>query len=74
MTSVIKIEGLSVKYSKTRTLEDVSFSVAEGDFLGIIGPNGGGKSTLLKALLGIVPIEKGKVEILGSTKITSLII
>jgi len=39
--------------------------VADGEFLGIIGPNGGGKSTLLKAILGLIPVETGTVQIYG---------
>ncbi len=39
--------------------------MTEGTFLGIIGPNGGGKSTLLKAILGLLPVYLGTVEVLG---------
>lgn len=66
--NAIKIENLSVNYRHTRALRDVCFDVAEGEFLGIIGPNGGGKSTLLKAILGLVPLAHGKIEIFGSEK------
>lgn len=67
---VIHIENLNVNYRHTSALTDVCLDVHEGDFLGIIGPNGGGKSTLLKAILGIIPKESGVIEILGSEKPT----
>ncbi|MEO0416669.1 MAG: ATP-binding cassette domain-containing protein, partial [Verrucomicrobiota bacterium] len=50
--SVISCSDLSFRYGRARVLEDVSFSVEDGESLAIIGPNGGGKSTLLKLLLG----------------------
>ena len=46
-------------------LEDINLEVAEGDFMGLIGPNGGGKTTLLKVLLGMIKPDKGSVEIFG---------
>ncbi len=61
----INIDHLYVSYGQSFVLRDVSLQVQEGEFLGIIGPNGGGKSTLLKALLGLLPIDSGKVQIFG---------
>ncbi len=62
MSSSIKVENLSFGYHpKECILNDVSFSVAAGQFLGIIGPNGGGKSTLLKLLLGLLEPWKGSI-------------
>ncbi|MFN2158135.1 MAG: metal ABC transporter ATP-binding protein [Anaerolineae bacterium] len=46
-------------------LEDVNLSVYEGDFVGMIGPNGGGKTTLVKVLLGLLPPTRGEVRIVG---------
>ncbi|HPF56486.1 MAG TPA: ABC transporter ATP-binding protein [Clostridiales bacterium] len=54
-----------MSYNRTPALTDVCFDVADGEFLGIIGPNGGGKSTLLKAILGLIPVETGTVQIYG---------
>lgn len=51
---VIKIENLSFSYDKDKVLEDINLSVLHKDFLAIIGPNGGGKSTLVKLILGIL--------------------
>lgn len=61
----VHIEDLSVYYGQTPAIEGVCLDVSEGEYLGIIGPNGGGKSTLLKAILGLVPITKGSIDIYG---------
>ena len=49
---LIAIKGLTVGYGTHIILHDVDLDIAQRDFIGIIGPNGGGKTTLLKALLG----------------------
>ena len=59
----IKLNSICVSYGQNLVLDNVSLTINEGDFLGIMGPNGGGKSTLLKAILGIVPISKGSISI-----------
>ncbi|MFW5755475.1 MAG: metal ABC transporter ATP-binding protein [Tangfeifania sp.] len=61
MKPLIKIENLSVGYDKEPVLHDVNLEIHERDFLGIIGPNGGGKTTLLKAILGLLKPMKGKI-------------
>jgi ABC-type Mn2+/Zn2+ transport system ATPase subunit len=61
----IQARNLDVAYDRRLVLEDVTFSVPRGAMVGIVGPNGGGKSTLLKAVLGLVPKARGTVEILG---------
>jgi zinc transport system ATP-binding protein len=66
-TPAIHIAGLSVYYGRTAALADVNLDVAAGEFLGIIGPNGGGKSTLIKAILGLIVPSRGTVEIFGQT-------
>lgn len=58
---IITISNLSVRYDKVTALEHVSLDIYNDDFIGIIGPNGGGKSTLVKAIMGIVPYS-GKIE------------
>ena len=60
MPSVIEAQDVSFAYVRVPVLEHISFSVNAGDYVGIIGPNGGGKTTLLKLLLGL---EKGKGQI-----------
>ena len=65
MERAIRIRDLDVAYDRRLAVEDVTFSVPRGAMVGIVGPNGGGKSTLLKAVLGLVPKLHGTVEILG---------
>ena len=62
---VVSIKDVWVHYNGIPILEGVSLSVAKGGFLGIIGPNGGGKTTLLKVILGLVSPSHGKVYVLG---------
>ena len=65
MNSIIEVQNISFSFEKTPVLKDITFRVAEGDYLGIIGPNGGGKSTLIKLLLGLLQPDSGKIRILG---------
>jgi len=62
---VLTLSHVSFNYGETPVLEDVSLSVQKGDFLGVIGPNGGGKSTLLKLMLGLLQPSRGSVEVCG---------
>ncbi len=59
---IIHIENLNVRYENALALKDICFDIHRGEFLGIMGPNGGGKSTLLKAILGLIPATSGKIE------------
>lgn len=59
------IENLSVYYGQTPAISGVCLDVDNGEYLGIIGPNGGGKSTLLRAILGLVPLTSGTIQIYG---------
>lgn len=68
MGKVIHIENLNVSYGQTVALRDINLEVNSGEYLAIMGPNGGGKSTLLKAILGLVPINSGKVLVCSSAK------
>ena len=52
-------------YEANYALKDVSFSVAPGEFFGVVGPNGGGKSTLLRILAGIYVPDRGSVRVRG---------
>ena len=70
--SVIEIEALSFAYEKELILDNINLSVEKNDFLAIIGPNGGGKSTLLKLILGINTLDKGKISVLGKAPKKSL--
>jgi zinc transport system ATP-binding protein len=63
--TVIELRGVLVRYGDLPVLESIDLSVERHDFLGVIGPNGGGKSTLLKVILGLVKPESGEVKVLG---------
>lgn len=63
--NALEIKNLSFSYGETPILKDVSLLLPEGEFLAVIGPNGGGKSTLLKIILGILQESSGSVKIFG---------
>ncbi len=62
---VVKLEDVWVQYDGIPVLEGINLSVLQDDFLGIIGPNGGGKTTLLKVILGLIKPARGTVTVLG---------
>jgi len=68
MEPLIKIVNLTVGYDKTPVLKGVNLEIFEHDFLGVIGPNGGGKTTLLKAILGLLKPTEGKIEFRNDIK------
>ncbi|WP_035120408.1 ABC transporter ATP-binding protein [Cohnella panacarvi] len=63
---MLRMERLDKYYGERKVLDQLSFSVAEGEFFGILGPNGSGKSTLLKLLSGIVKPDGGELALNGS--------
>lgn len=62
---IVKVSSVSFEYSSEKILDDISFSVDEGDFLGIIGPNGAGKTTLFFCMLGLIHGYNGEIKIFG---------
>lgn len=62
----IEIEDLIFSYEKTPILEQISLRISQGEFIGIFGPNGGGKTTFLKLLLGFNKPDKGVIRIFGN--------
>jgi zinc transport system ATP-binding protein len=64
MSEAIWVNNVSFGYKKGElVLKNVSFSVEEGEFVGVIGPNGGGKTTLLKLLIGFLEPDAGEIRI-----------
>jgi branched-chain amino acid transport system ATP-binding protein len=62
---MLKVKGISVRYDIVPILEDVSFSVEEGQFVAIVGANSAGKTTILKTVSGLVNPFEGSIEFLG---------
>jgi len=62
---MIKVTGLSKSYGRMRALDDVSFSLSEGDLFGFIGPNGAGKTTTLRIMATTLSFDRGEVFISG---------
>lgn len=67
MSQVVALHQVSFAYSNLPVLQDVSLTVTPGEFLGIVGPNGGGKSTLLKLILGLLTPDAGQITVLGDS-------
>ncbi len=63
--NIIETTGLTKYYGKTRGIENLNLSVAEGELFGFIGPNGAGKSTTLRTLLGLIFSDKGSARLFG---------
>ena len=60
-----RLENVSQSYGAVRALDDVSFTVAQGEVLALLGPNGAGKSTALGLLTGLLAVQQGRVELAG---------
>lgn len=67
--SVAEFRGVSFRYGVNPVLQDVTFDILSNDFLAIVGPNGGGKTTLLKLLLGLLKPESGSIRVFGRSPI-----
>ena len=64
-TAIIVSDGCCVQLGNTQALDDVTFSITKGKKVAVVGPNGGGKSTLFNALAGLVPVINGSLKING---------
>ncbi len=67
MDTVIQLENVSFSYDRVSVIRDITLDIVGGEFLGVIGPNAGGKSTLLKLILGLLHPDKGNIRVLGKT-------
>jgi zinc transport system ATP-binding protein len=65
MTQIASIKDVWVIRDGHSVLEEINLDIEDSDFLGLIGPNGGGKSTLLKVILGLIKPDRGEVKIFG---------
>ena len=61
MNQLLELKNITAGYEGKPILQQVNFSIHEGDFIGVIGPNGGGKTTLLKVILGLLKPFSGEV-------------
>ena len=61
----VVLEGAAVEVGGRTIWRDIDLTVGDGEFVAVLGPNGVGKSTLIKVLLGLVPLASGRVEVLG---------
>jgi zinc transport system ATP-binding protein len=64
---IVEIKNVWFAYNGQTVLEDVSLDIQQGDFIAMIGPNGGGKTTLLKLMLGLLKPDKGAIRVLGDS-------
>lgn len=67
MHTAVTFDHVYFSYQDSLVIEDATFSIAPGEFVGIIGPNGGGKTTLLRLAMGFLTPNEGKITIYGST-------
>lgn len=65
--TLVEINNLYASYNGENVLVDINLNINENDFLGLIGPNGGGKTTLLKVILGLLEPKKGTVRVMGQS-------
>lgn len=70
-SELIQLEGVYYTYDGVAVLEDINLHVNKGEFLGIVGPNGGGKSTLLKLMLGLIKPQSGHIKVLGRRAVSA---
>ena len=68
--TTLVVEEVSFAYGRERVLEDVSLTMAPGEFVALVGPNGSGKSTLVKVILGLLRPSSGRVRLFGADPAT----
>lgn len=63
--NIIELKNVSFAYNGETVLENIDLTIHQGDYLGVIGPNGGGKTTLIKLMVGLLRARKGSIKIFG---------
>jgi len=62
---VLSVDHLDFFYNSSEVLSDISLSVHKGDYIGLVGPNGSGKTTFIKVLIGLLPVDRGRILLFG---------
>jgi zinc/manganese transport system ATP-binding protein len=65
MTTVVELDRATIRIGGRTVLADASFSIEQGEFIGVLGPNGAGKTTLMRAILGLLPPNAGTLRVFG---------
>jgi ABC transport system ATP-binding/permease protein len=73
LAPIINAQGISKSFGSTLLFQDVSFTVSEGDRIGLIGPNGSGKSTLLRILAGDEDLDSGEIAVRKRVRLTTVL-
>ncbi|MBM2829743.1 MAG: transporter ATP-binding protein [Gammaproteobacteria bacterium] len=67
MSPIIQLDNVSFAYARIPVLKNITLAIGEEEFLGIVGPNAGGKSTLLKLILGLLKPDSGTITVMGKS-------
>ena len=67
MTHAVEIENVNFSYQEMAVIKNISFTINQGEFVGVIGPNGGGKTTLLKLIMGFLKPQSGRISLFGKS-------
>ena len=65
MKNILEVKNLSKSYKNLKAVDNLSFELKEGEILGLLGPNGSGKTTTINSILGLLKIDKGDILIFG---------
>ena len=71
MTSALDIRGLSAGYGPMRILHDIELSIEPGERVGVVGLNGHGKTTLMRAIMGLVDWRRGEIDVFGRSIVST---
>ena len=66
-TPILQLSNINKSFGRVRALRDVSFSVARGTIIGLVGPNGAAKSTTMKVITGVTAPDVGEIKVAGET-------